>query len=152
MTFQKAAVYFATVVLTTAVAIGSLLGYVFTLNITDRYVALTWAFISFTVIVVVVSIVGMINQLRIRTESDAKMKIKETCGKIECPVKLRDVDIGGVFRDAANKSRLLMRIRYNVATINETYVLDVEIGVFFAMSLDAPVGEVLKDAAVVVKP
>lgn len=62
MTFKQAATYFATVVLTSALAIGSLLGFIFTVAPESRYVGFAWAIISFTVIVVVATCVGMISQ------------------------------------------------------------------------------------------
>lgn len=62
MTFKDCATYFAVVVLTSAVGVCMLLGFMFAILPPDRYVGYSWAFVAFALITVVATVVGMLNQ------------------------------------------------------------------------------------------
>lgn len=77
------------------------------------------------------------------------MKFKETCQESVVNV-IQNIPIGTVFRDAQNRSRLLMRVSYLQST--EIYVLDLLTGGFHAYAKNTAIGEVLPNATVVVNP
>lgn len=62
MTFKALSIYFATVVLTAAVAIGVLLLFLSSVNPADRYTSYSWAFVAFTLIVMTGTIAGICAQ------------------------------------------------------------------------------------------
>lgn len=62
MTFKQVAIYFATVVLTSSVSVAALLLFMTMIVPSDRYVGYSWAFVSFTVITVIATITGIMNQ------------------------------------------------------------------------------------------